>query len=147
MKWLIEYFGEAKILEWFGRPLCSSDMMTKILWIKNHVLEVYEKTYKFLIGSSDIAAKLTGNYTVDRFLGLASFNPLYHSDGTPNEETCRPICGPDQLATVMNTIDIAGDVTEEAALETDLTVGTPVIVGTDDVKQKQSVLRYCSQVT
>ncbi len=132
MEWLTEYWGEEQIKKWYGRPLCSSDVMPKILWIKNNEPEVYEKTYKFLTGSSFITAKLTGNYTVDRFLGLASFNPLYDSDGTPNEETCKPICRPDQLATVMNTIDIAGSVTKQASKETGLAVGTPVIVGTDD---------------
>lgn len=71
-------------------------------------------------------------YTVDRFLGLSSFNPLYHSDGTPNEKTCVPICRPDQLAEVKNTIDLAGYVTVGAAAETGLWEGTPVIVGTDD---------------
>lgn len=132
MKWLTEYWGEDQIIEWFGRPLCSSDVMPKILWIKNNEPEVYRKTHKFLTGSSYITAKLTGNYTVDRFLGLASFNPLYHRDGSPNERTCEPICRPDQLAAVMNTIDIAGYVTEKAAAETGLSEGTPVIVGTDD---------------
>lgn len=132
MKYLTEYYGEEQIKTWFGRPLCSSDVMPKILWIKNNEPDVYAKTHKFLTGSSFITAKLTGNYTVDRFLGLASFNPLYNSDGTPNTETCKPICRPDQLADVMSTIDIAGYVTEKAAQETGLKVGTPVIVGTDD---------------
>ena len=45
-----------------------------------------QKPTSFLTGSSFIAAKLTGNYVVDRFLGLASFNPLYFNDGTPNPE-------------------------------------------------------------
>jgi len=132
MEWLTEYYGEEQIKEWYGRPLCSSDVMPKILWIKNNEPEVYAKTYKFLTGSSFITAKLTDNYTVDRFLGLASFNPLYHSDGTVNEETCKVICRPDQLAKVMNTIDIAGYVTAKASKETGLKEGTPVIVGTDD---------------
>lgn len=132
MAWLTEYFGEEQIIEWYGRPLGSSDVMPKILWIKNNEPEVYEKTYKFLTGSSYITAKLTGNYTVDRFLGLASFNPLYDRDGTPNPETCKPVCRPDQLATVLNTVEIAGNVTEEAAAQTGLALGTPVIVGTDD---------------
>lgn len=132
MEWLTNYYGEDKIKSWYGRPLCSSDVMPKILWIKNNEPEVYEKTYKFLTGSSFITAKLTGNYTVDRFWGLASFNPLYYSDGTPNPETCKPICRPDQLAEVRSTIDIAGYITKKAAKETGLLEGTPVIVGTDD---------------
>jgi xylulokinase len=130
--WLTKHWGEEQIIKWYGRPLCSSDVMPKILWIKNNEPEVYKKTYKFLTGSSYITAKLTGNYTVDRFLGLASFNPLYNPDGTPNLETCAPICRPDQLATVMNTVDIAGKITIQAAKDTGLAEGTPVIVGTDD---------------
>lgn len=132
MEELTELYGEEQILSWFGRPLCSSDVMPKILWIKNKEPEVYAKTHKFLTGSSYITAKLTGRYTVDRFLGLASFNPLYDKDGTPNEALCKPICRPDQLAEVLPTIDIAGQVTAQAARETGLAQGTPVIVGTDD---------------
>lgn len=129
---LTEMYGEEQIRQWYGRPLCSSDVMPKILWIKNKEPDIYAKTHKFLTGSSFIAAKLTGNYVVDRFLGLASFNPLYFNDGTPNPETCLPICRPDQLAEVKEANDIAGYVTETASKETGLAVGTPVIVGTDD---------------
>lgn len=132
MEELTEIWGEEQIIKWFGRPLGSSDVAPKILWIKNNEPEVYEKTHKFLTGSSYITAKLTDNFTVDRFLGLASFNPLYDRNGIPNPVTCEPVCRPDQLATVMNTIDIAGTVTKKAAKETGLLEGTPVIVGTDD---------------
>ncbi|HCR84017.1 MAG TPA: carbohydrate kinase [Lachnospiraceae bacterium] len=132
MAQLTEMYGEEQIRKWYGRPLCSSDVMPKILWIKNKEPEVYAKTHKFLTGSSFIAAKLTENYVVDRFLGLASFNPLYFNDGTPNPETCAPICRPDQLAQVREANDIAGYVTGTAARETGLAAGTPVIVGTDD---------------
>lgn len=132
MAQLTELYGDEQIRKWYGRPLCSSDVMPKILWIKNKEPEVYAKAHKFLTGSSFIAAKLTGNYTADRFLGLASFNPLYHNNGTPNPETCKPICRPDQLAEVKEANDLAGYVTEEAARDTGLAVGTPVIVGTDD---------------
>lgn len=129
---LTKLYGDEQIRKWYGRPLCSSDVMPKILWVKNKEPEVYAKTYKFLTGSSFIAAKLTGQYTVDRFLGLASFNPLYHGDGTPDPVTCGPICRPDQLAKVLEATDLAGTVTAQAAKETGLMEGTPVIVGTDD---------------
>ena len=49
--------------------------MPKILWIKNKEPEVYAKAFKFITASTYLTAKLTGNYVVDRFLGLASFNP------------------------------------------------------------------------
>jgi len=54
--------------------------------LKENEPEVYARTYKFLTGSSFITAKLTGAYWVDKFLGLASFNPLYDSDGMPDAE-------------------------------------------------------------
>ena len=59
-------YGEDQIKKWYGRPLCSSDVMPKILWIKNKEPEIYEKTSKFLTGSSFITAKLCGAYAVDR---------------------------------------------------------------------------------
>ena len=70
---------------------------------------------------------------VDRFLGLASFNPLYDPQTwEPVPELCAPICRPDQLAKVQEAADIAGFVTAEAAAETGLAEGTPVTTGTDD---------------
>lgn len=133
MAYLTQLYGGEQIRAWYGRPLCSSDVMPKILWIKNNEPEVYAKTHKFLTGSSFITAKLTGNYVVDRFLGLASFNPLY-DPGTwqPVPELCAPVCRPDQLAEIREAADIAGYVTAQAAAETGLAEGTPVITGTDD---------------
>ena len=130
---LTRMYGQEQILAWYGRPLCSSDVMPKILWIKNNEPEVYAKTCKFLTGSSYITAKLTGSYVVDRFLGLASFNPLYGPETwKPVPELGAPVCRPDQLAEIREAADIAGYVTETAAGQTGLEPGTPVITGTDD---------------
>ncbi|MBE7009669.1 MAG: carbohydrate kinase [Ruminococcaceae bacterium] len=130
---LTRLYGDEQINRWYGRPLCSSDVMPKILWIKNKEPEVYAKTHKFLTGSSYITAKLTGNYVIDRFLGLASFNPLYDpKTWRPVPELCAPVCRPDQLAEIREAADVAGTVTAAAAAETGLAEGTPVITGTDD---------------
>lgn len=129
---LTALYGEEQIKKWYGRPLCSSDVMPKILWIKNNEPQVYQQAHKFITASTFITAKLTGEYVVDRFLGLASFNPLYNSDGTPNPQLCSPICRPDQLARIQEANEIAGSVTAAAAAETGLAEGTPVITGTDD---------------
>lgn len=111
---------------------CTGDIPPKILWIKNNEPEVYSKTYKFLTGSSYIGAKLTGNYTVDRYLAMAPYAPFYFKDGTVDPKACESICRPDQLPEVYPSTGIIGRVTEQAAAETGLMAGTPVIAGTDD---------------
>ena len=129
---LTEKWGRDKVIELFGRPLGSSDIAPKILWIKNNEPDVYRKTHKFLTASSYITFKLTGNYTIDNFLGLASFNPLYRRDGSINEQYAEGVCLTGQLADLKKTTDIAGYITKEAAKDTGLAEGTAVITGGDD---------------
>ena len=132
MEWLTAHYGETGVLERFGHPLCSDDVACKILWVRRKEPEVYEKTFKFLTGSSYITAKLTGNYVIDQFLGKAAFRPLYREDGSVDEEECSLYCRPDQLCQCREVTELAGTVTAQAAQETGLLEGTPVIVGTGD---------------
>lgn len=131
IKWLTQYYGD-DVKKMFGHPICTGDTATKILWIKNHEPEVYEKTYKFLTGSSYLTAKLTGKYVIDQFLAKGSFRPLYNRDGTINKENCRLYCRPDQIAECAYSFETAGTVTKKASKECGLKEGTLVIVGTGD---------------
>lgn len=129
---LTAYYGEKNTTRLFGRAICTGDVAPKILWIKKHEPDIYKNTHKFLTGSSYITAKLTGNYVVDAFLGVASFRPMYREDGQIRREMCEPVCSPEQLSEGRCVTSIAGVVTEEAARETGLNAGTPVITGTGD---------------
>lgn len=131
IEWLTEYYGN-DVKKLFGHPICSGDTATKILWIKRNEPEVYKKTYKFLTGSSYLTAKLTGKYVIDQFLAKGSFRPLYHNDGTVNKENCELYCNAGQIAECAYSSDIAGVVTKEAARQSGLMAGTPVITGTGD---------------
>ena len=132
IRFLTEYYGPERVRALFGRPMASGDIAAKILWIKNHEPEVYAKTFQFLTGSSYLAAKLTGNYTIDRYLARASFRPMYRADGSVDAALCPPVCRPDQLPRAQTVTDLAGYVTARAAAETGLAEGTPVITGTGD---------------
>lgn len=133
IKYLEEYYGDRLDELWGGEELCSSDCMPKVLWIKNNEPEVYEKTYKFLTASSYITAKLTGKYVIDRYLAVSSFIPCYRPDLSIDDELARECyCRGDQLAEGHEVTDVVGYVTAEAARETGLAEGTPVITGTDD---------------
>ncbi len=131
MAWMTEYYGAEKIQQFWGRPLCSSDVAPKILWIKNNEPEIYARTYKFLTATSYITAKLTGEYVIDKFL-INTFAPAYRKDGAIDAQECAPFCRPDQLAACRGTTDVVGTVTARAAAETGLAEGTPVLTGTDD---------------
>ena len=57
---------------------------------------------------------------------------LIHIYGQIRREMCEPVCSPEQLSEGRCVTSIAGVVTEEAARETGLNAGTPVITGTGD---------------
>ena len=129
--WLHEYYGKdaEKV---FGHPICSSDIAPKILWIKNHLPEIYKKTAKFLTASSFLTAKLTGRYCIDRYLA-EDFRPLYDLEhNCISEEGCRLFCRPDQMAELLSATDVAGGITKGAAELTGLAAGTMVLTGTGD---------------
>ena len=55
------YYGD-RFAQVFSRPLVSSSISPKILWIKNHLPDVYFKTHKFLTASSFLTnLHLTGS--------------------------------------------------------------------------------------
>ncbi|MBQ6651485.1 MAG: carbohydrate kinase, partial [Atopobiaceae bacterium] len=71
-------WGQEFIDRVFGRQLCSSDVPPKIRWIQENDPEAYARTAKFINSSTYITAKLTGEYYIDTFLGMAGgFKPLY----------------------------------------------------------------------
>lgn len=133
MEYLTEYYGPERMQLLFGRPLCSSDCMPKILWLRNNEPDVFEKTFKFLTASSFLTAKLTGKYVIDRYLAASSFAPCYRSDLSIDAALTEEVyCRADQLASGCETADVAGTVTKKAAAETGLAAGTKVVTGTDD---------------
>ncbi len=123
------YYG-SRFDQVFSHPLVSSSISPKILWIKNHLPDVYAKTYKFLTASSFLTAKMTGRYCIDKYLS-GSFAPLYNEAGV-NEAECGLFCRPDQLAEITLAPDVVGTVTPEAAALTGLQPGTKVLTGTGD---------------
>lgn len=125
-------YGREGVRRLFGRPICTGDVAAKILWLKKHEPDIHKSAKYFLTGSSFLTTRLTGNCTVDRFLGMASFRPLYDENGRILKEMCSPYCRPDQLAPGMEAAEIAGYVTEAAASATGIWQGTPVITGTGD---------------
>ena len=129
---LTRELGEQGVLELFGHIPDSDYVACKILWLKEQEPQIWKQADKFLTGSSYLTAKLTGNFVIDQYLAKSCFLPLYQEDGSIDMENCDRFCRPEQLAPCARVTDVAGYVTAQAARESGLPEGIPVIVGTGD---------------
>jgi len=124
--------GEEALLDYCGNALTSQSVGPKILWLKRNRPAVFAKARKILTATSFLVHRLTGRYVIDHYTA-ASWSPLYRVDQRAwNTDLAPDIIDPDRLADIAWTTQVAGEVTGNAAEETGLAAGTPVIVGTVD---------------
>ena len=127
-----ERHGADYIFNACGNALSSQATGPKILWIKKNEPEVYEKARWFVDATTFIVARLTGRVVVDHF-SAGSHHPMYDPWKRDwNDELNDGIVERERLPELAWTHELAGEITEWAAKETGLNVGTPVSVGTID---------------
>jgi xylulokinase len=131
IEYLENRIGKDAVLERFGTPLTTQSAGAKVLWIKNNEPDIYDKSHKFVTGTTYLVAKLSGEYAIDRYTA-ATWVPLYSVENGEWADDLMDICRRDQLAACLWTHEIAGVVTAEAAAEAGLQQGTKVVCGTAD---------------
>jgi xylulokinase len=125
-------FGEEAMFALAGMALTSQAIGPKILWIKRNEPEVYAAARWFYTASSYIVQKLTGEAVIDVH-SASYYNPLFDLRGLKwDPRFAEPIVDLERLPRLLWPTEIAGSVTERAARETGLQVGTPVTAGTID---------------
>ncbi|MDP2964822.1 MAG: FGGY-family carbohydrate kinase [Pelolinea sp.] len=124
--------GREKIFQLSASHLSSSASGPKILWIKNNEPQVFAKARWFLTSHSYIIYKLTGEAVVDKYSACA-FAPLMDVEKIRWLEGMGELITPvESLPNMLWSCDVAGYVTAQAARQTGLKEGTPVIAGTTD---------------
>ena len=123
--------GAETILQRCGNALTSQAVGPKILWLRRQRPELWAKTAKIVTATTYLTWKLTDRFVVDHYTA-STFAPLY--DIVRQDWCCdlADICPAAMLPNLMWSGEIAGHVTEDAARETGLAVGTPVTCGTID---------------
>jgi xylulokinase len=132
----IEYLegllGRDEIFRRTGMHLTSQASGPKVLWIRNNEPEVFARARWFLTSQAYLVYKLTGQASIDIYTA-SGYAPLFDVNKREwIQEVADCIVSPDRLPPVFWSSDVVGSVSTEAARETGLADGTPVICGTTD---------------
>jgi xylulokinase len=132
IEYLERELGKSEIFAQSGSHLTSQASGPKVLWIRNHEPEIYAQTRWFLTSQAYLVYKLTGQASIDIYTA-GGYAPLFdvHSY-TWIEEAARLITPIERLPRPYWSHEVVGYVTPEAAQETGLAEGTPVVAGTTD---------------
>ena len=115
-----------------GMRLTSQAIGPKILWLREHEPETYQRTARFHTASSYLVFRLTGEHVIDRHTA-SHFNPLIDLHRLQWDDRFGDgLASVDQLPALRWSDDIAGSVGPDAAAETGIPVGTPVTAGAVD---------------
>ncbi len=124
--------GEETIFRTCGHQLSSQSAGPKILWIKNNEPEVYERSHRFLAGTSYLQQKLTGRCVLDYYTA-AAYSPMFDINQRQwSPELLPHVTEREKLPDLAWSHQIVGEVHPEAAEQTGLEPGTRVIAGTAD---------------
>ena len=130
--YLNKVLGSKEITSNCGSSLSSQASGPKVLWIRNHEPDVYKRTRWFLTSEAYLVYRLTGKATIDIYTA-SGYMPMF------DVNKIRWIKEMESYITEINRLpdfywahEVVGQVTEQAAKETGLAAGTPVIAGTTD---------------
>ena len=123
--------GADTILARCGNALTSQAVGPKILWLRRQRPDLWAQTARIGSSTTWLTFRLTGAWVIDHYTAC-NFAPLYD---IARQDWCfdlGDICPPALLPRLLWSSQIAGHVTPQAAAETGLAVGTPVLCGTID---------------
>ncbi len=106
--------------------------LPELLWIKNNEPDVWKRTKRIMFAKDYVRHVLTGDYVTDYIEAEGSM--LFDA---PNRKWSRELCGlldfdVNNMPKIVNSTDVVGEITAEAAEITGLCKGTPVLCGTTD---------------
>ena len=130
--WLEERCGIEAMATRNGMRLTSQAMGPKIRWLRVHEPEIHARTTMIHAASSYMVYRLTGEHIIDRHTA-SYFAPLFDwTTGDWCDEFAEHVIDISRLPRIIESTDVAGVISPEAARATGLRAGTPVSGGTID---------------
>ncbi len=129
---LLAHHDENELARLTGNPVQSGWVSLKVRWIAEHRPDVYARTRWFLVPKDFINYRMTGVAATDP--SEASGTYLWDATTDAYSDHLAELVGVDlkKFAPVHRAAEIIGAVTDEAAVQTGLPAGLPVIAGGAD---------------
>lgn len=124
--------GREKISSYTANMALTGFTAPKLLWVKKHEPEIFEKIHKIMLPKDYLAYRLTGVHCTD--VSDASGMLLFDVKNRCWSQEMIDIIGirKEQLAKVYESYEIVGTLTEQAAAELGLSSNVRVIAGAGD---------------
>jgi xylulokinase len=130
--WIRTHIDENELLSTSGTTWSFPGSAPRVLYIKKHLPEIYERTHRFLSAKDYVNYRLTQEFATD--WTTASHTQLLdiRAREWSSELMDRMGISVEKWPRVVAPTEVIGRVTEQAAKETGLTKGTPVVAGAGD---------------
>ncbi len=127
-----ERVGRRRLIDITGNDALTGFTAPKILWVRNHEPDVFNRVAHVLLPKDYVRYRLTGVFAVDRAGGSGTLLfDLAARDWSPDVVAALDI-PPGVLPPTFEGTSITGEVTAAAAAATGLRAGTPVVAGGGD---------------
>ena len=130
-KYLADKFGD-EIFEKCKHNVDTIWSLPEILFVKNNFPEVYKQVKKVTFAKDFVRGKFTGDFVTDYIEAEGSM--LFDFDKKEWDEHLLALVGltKENMPKIVNPLEQVGQVCAEAALDTGLKEGTPIICGATD---------------
>jgi len=130
--WITEKIGAERVLRLTGNPVLPGFTAPKIIWVREHEPEIYEKAAKVLLPKDYIRYRLTGEFATE--VSDASGTSLFDVGRRGwSEEVLQALEVPqDWLPECYESPAVSGYISATTAGETGLVAGMPVVGGGGD---------------
>lgn len=129
---LEERVGGDQMYELNGHRVSASYSIEKLMWIRDHEPEIYANTYKMLLAKDYIICRLTGEFVTD--YSEASGTDVFdlHKMEWSQEILKAAEIGLEKMPELHASVDVIGQLREDAAEALGLTQETKVVCGGGD---------------
>ncbi|HYO80574.1 MAG TPA: xylulokinase [Bryobacteraceae bacterium] len=130
--WINQNIGPDKVLEYTANPVVTGFTLPKLLWVRDHEPQQFERIRRILLPKDYIRYCLTGEFAseVSDASGTSLFDVVNRRWSWEMADACA--VSRTALPAVYESVEVTGKITEAVAQATGLAAGTPVVGGGGD---------------